>query len=70
MRRTIYVECLKRVEPTYAMVDMHHEITLGQASRLREKIIGASLAGPTGHSIAQNILLANDGDQIGFKPML
>src|SRR5260370_38451746 len=51
------------------MLDMNYEIATGKARDLGDKIVelAARLARPH-QAVAEDVLLADDGDVIGFKP--
>src|SRR3954470_10109394 len=51
-----------------AVLDMHHKVAAGEARDLGDKIVelAAGLARPH-QPVAQNILLADDGDMVGLE---
>ena len=68
MRRAGDIERLQPDEAADAVLDMDHEIAGGEARHLRDEIVELSggLARPH-QPVAENVLLADDGDIVGLE---
>ena len=68
MRRAGDVERLQADETADAVLDMNHEIAGGEARDLRDEIVelAGGLARPH-QPVAENVLLADDGDIVGLE---
>jgi hypothetical protein len=68
MRRAGHLEGLQADKTADAMLDMDHEIARGQARDFGNKVVelAAGLARPH-QPVAEDILLADDGDVFGLK---
>ena len=70
MRRAVDIDCLEALEPANAMLYMHHMVAHRKAAGFGEEIIRPFATLAAHHAVAQNILLADHGQRVGFKAFI
>src|SRR5580692_4839703 len=70
MRRPRRLDCLQADKTPDAVVDMNDKITAGERARFCQNVLRAPLAlRLTDKPIAENVLLADDGEVRRFEPL-
>ena len=68
VRRAGGVDRLQAGEAADAVIDVHDEIAGREAGRLGDEIVGAAHGAARPHqSVAENVLLADDGGVVGLE---